>query len=395
MARGMIGHRGNGRRMTGLEAAPPPPMPMQEPPRGMIGASAPRGAKPKGGGLFEMFGYDPEATGMKPLEWFFSGPQQTAQARERMDKLKEAEMEAAETARYKQTVQGLLGDDPFAMQAALYNPGEFWKSYTPDNVAKRKAPIAGDKPLIDPNTYENVYTPPPELNGQSNNVQSTFVDKNGQLNLVMRNGEVVPTGKQARESYGTIDYGGVPYMVNRNAPGMVPLATPENIGNTQATIQDITTRGKAQTEAALNLPDAISRAERSIETIDALMAHPGFKKRYGIESLGGLMPALPGGQGAGAQAYIDQLTGAAFLEAFETLKGGGQITEMEGKKATAAITRLQDQRISPAEAEKAMQELREVARTGLLKAKVKANLLTAEDFAKMTDEELEFVAKIQ
>ena len=39
-------------------------------------------------------------------------------------------------------------------------------------------------------------------------------------------------------------------------------------------------------------------------------------------------------------AAHDQAVGAAFLQAFETLKGGGQITVTEGEKATAALTRM-------------------------------------------------------
>lgn len=47
-----------------------------------------------------------------------------------------------------------------------------------------------------------------------------------------------------------------------------------------------------------------------------------------------------GTSAAGGQAKIDQLRGKAFLEAFESLKGGGSITEKEGEAATAAKIRL-------------------------------------------------------
>lgn len=40
-------------------------------------------------------------------------------------------------------------------------------------------------------------------------------------------------------------------------------------------------------------------------------------------------------------AHLGQLEGQTFLQAFNTLRGGGQITEIEGGKATAAIARLQ------------------------------------------------------
>ncbi len=40
-------------------------------------------------------------------------------------------------------------------------------------------------------------------------------------------------------------------------------------------------------------------------------------------------------------AMLDQVQGGAFLQAFESLKGGGQITQIEGEKATQAIVRAQ------------------------------------------------------
>jgi hypothetical protein len=53
-----------------------------------------------------------------------------------------------------------------------------------------------------------------------------------------------------------------------------------------------------------------------------------------------LTPNLPSVDAARAATFLDQIGGAAFLTAFETLKGGGQITEVEGEKATNAIARL-------------------------------------------------------
>ena len=39
-------------------------------------------------------------------------------------------------------------------------------------------------------------------------------------------------------------------------------------------------------------------------------------------------------------SLLDQTAGSAFLTAIGTLKGSGQITEIEGKKATDAIARM-------------------------------------------------------
>jgi hypothetical protein len=41
------------------------------------------------------------------------------------------------------------------------------------------------------------------------------------------------------------------------------------------------------------------------------------------------------------KARLDQLKGGAFLEARQLLKGGGQITDFEGKRAEAAMARLE------------------------------------------------------
>lgn len=71
------------------------------------------------------------------------------------------------------------------------------------------------------------------------------------------------------------------------------------------------------------------------------------------------------------QVVLDQLGGQAFLQAFETLKGGGQITEVEGKKATDAMARL-NRKQSDAEFKRSLQDLREVVGAGLQRAKAGA-----------------------
>lgn len=62
------------------------------------------------------------------------------------------------------------------------------------------------------------------------------------------------------------------------------------------------------------------------------------------------------------QPKINQLLGKSFLTAYETLKGGGQITEIEGKKATDAIARL-DQSQSVEDFKQALKDLKQVVQT--------------------------------
>jgi hypothetical protein len=58
------------------------------------------------------------------------------------------------------------------------------------------------------------------------------------------------------------------------------------------------------------------------------------------------------------------LDGQAFLQAFESLKGGGQITEIEGQKATQAIGRLDDYQ-NPEDYKQALVELRDILATAM------------------------------
>jgi hypothetical protein len=95
----------------------------------------------------------------------------------------------------------------------------------------------------------------------------------------------------------------------------------------------------------------------------AAQPHPGFTGTVGMTFAPG-MRFVPGTPEADFQSMLDQVKGGAFLEAYERLKGTGQITEVEGKKATDAITRM-GTAISENEFMQAAKELRDVIQTGI------------------------------
>lgn len=66
--------------------------------------------------------------------------------------------------------------------------------------------------------------------------------------------------------------------------------------------------------------------------------HAGFESVVGLGFPG--MRFVPGSQSADFDKKFKQVIGKAFLKAFNDLRGGGSITEIEGIKATEAITRL-------------------------------------------------------
>jgi hypothetical protein len=151
---------------------------------------------------------------------------------------------------------------------------------------------------------------------------------------------------------------------------------------------------KNQIKAQQILPSVISRGEEGIRLIDDLIGkapvkdkngkiieegtkpHPGFETAVGATWLPGSR-FVPGTSAADFQARYEQLKGASFLEAFETLKGGGQITEKEGEKATAAINRMA---LAQSEAEfiSAAREVQNILNTGIKNAKTRAKVASAE-----------------
>ena len=149
-----------------------------------------------------------------------------------------------------------------------------------------------------------------------------------------------------------------------------------------------TETGKSAAKASAELPSAIEAADRGIKLIDEMIGdttvndrgqlvfgkkrpHAGFESYVGATLIPG-QRFLEGSDTASFELRQKQIEGQAFLDAFNTLKGGGQITEKEGEKATAAISRM-NKAASEVEYVKAARELQEVLREGVKRAKSKAS----------------------
>jgi hypothetical protein len=80
-----------------------------------------------------------------------------------------------------------------------------------------------------------------------------------------------------------------------------------------------------------------------IAAVDALLNSPDLDQITGMKGLGNewleKVGAAP--RYSNLMSYVEQLKGINFLEAYQGLKGGGPITDIEGKQATAARTRLE------------------------------------------------------
>ena len=214
------------------------------------------------------------------------------------------------------------------------------------------------------------YSPLGSGEGDDPYVQSTFIADDGEVMMTMRDGTTVRSGHKTRDQFKTVMVGEVPHKLNVRTGEITPITSAEVIGGNKATIETITENEKNRRTAQKDLPQVIENATRSLAAIDGLLENSGFESRYGMTSV---IPAIPGTEMANAQAFIDQIGGQAFLEAFQSLKGGGQITEIEGQKATAAITRLTNQSITPQAAREAAQELRDIVLRGIERAKAQAS----------------------
>lgn len=113
---------------------------------------------------------------------------------------------------------------------------------------------------------------------------------------------------------------------------------------------------------------ASAEAQRATETmrvIDLVLNNPKLPAVTGrfdgaIDPEGIFAPLYFGQDAQDLLPIIKQIQGQAFLQAFESLKGGGQITETEGKAATEAQARL-SRRQSPEAFKAALIELRMIA----------------------------------
>jgi len=116
--------------------------------------------------------------------------------------------------------------------------------------------------------------------------------------------------------------------------------------------------GETQGAAAASIPKVRQAAELMKGMITSIRTDPNMDWGVGGTSV---FNRIPGSPGLAFQKKSDQLRGQAFTQAFETLKGGGAISEREGAAATDAMTRL-DTALSKADYLKALDDLEAIVK---------------------------------
>ena len=164
--------------------------------------------------------------------------------------------------------------------------------------------------------------------------------------------------------------GGVPSALDARTGQSFALSTPERVGSNKATSETIQGEEAARLEAQQGLPQYVADTEIAISAVDALLEDGLYRERFG--SIADNIPAL-GNRANLAESYLKKIKGDLFLQAYQKLKGGGQITEIEGTKAENAMARLSTPGISENDAKAALEELRSILQNGIERAKAQAS----------------------
>lgn len=138
--------------------------------------------------------------------------------------------------------------------------------------------------------------------------------------------------------------------------------------------------GKGTGSAQFDLPAAQLTTQQTLEAIQSVRDQSkGMDEQFG-NILGipqQMLPTMPQSERANFQIEANRLINRTFLEAREVLRGGGQITDFESRKAEGAISNLEEAmaRGDKALFEKSLTELEQAVSDGYAKLQAQAGAM--------------------
>lgn len=138
--------------------------------------------------------------------------------------------------------------------------------------------------------------------------------------------------------------------------------------------------GKNTGGAQFDLPAAKLTTDQTLAAIADVRANErGLDEQFSMGGLQQMTPAWPGSEKAKFQVANNRLTNRAFLEAREVLRGGGQITDFESRKAEGAITNIEDAmaRGDKALYLKALADFEDAVKAGYAKLEAQASTMSS------------------
>jgi hypothetical protein len=256
------------------------------------------------------------------------GPEKAARAKALLDGHSDL---APQFSRY-----GINGANPVAAVGLL---AQSWGEYDPLAVEAKRAQIdaskasaaaaranAGNIGLTDP-IREFQFA-------KRNGFTGSFDDwkKQGQNNNASQN---ITWGRDAAGNWVPMQATRSGELVASRMPANVqPVPVPE-LAEAKAAA---TERGQGLGKAQVDLPAVEANADLIYKTLDQVKQAVDDAPRM----VGALTSRLPNvtADANKAQSMIDQTSGKVFLQAYAALRGGGAITEAEGAKAEASLSRL-------------------------------------------------------
>jgi hypothetical protein len=178
--------------------------------------------------------------------------------------------------------------------------------------------------------------------------------------------------KRTMNPFTQVDLAGGKATFDKRSGATTPLTTADQEAAGQAKVSaakaGATETATKTADVSFDLPRLEQNVTQSLKAIDALRGHPGLPYMTGLYSK---VPIIPGTKQAAASALAEQLQGKTFLEAYNTLKGSGQISNVEGEKAQAAIGRLNRSQ-STEDYQSALDDLKSVLVSGLDRARAQS-----------------------
>jgi hypothetical protein len=268
-----------------------------------------------------------------------------------------------------QQAYGKSGED--ALQALLIK-SQIQKAQQ-KNTQKKYMNVGAGGSIIDPETGQVIYSNP----SKGANTPSNILEWDEFQKMTPEQKKEYLEMKRNTQPWGMADIGGVPTLYNKSTADTRNVSSlPQEVAG-QGAIAEAKAGsqiiGEQTATAQMDLPRVEDNANQMLALLDKLEKHPGRTWATGKSSILPLQ-MVPGSSSRDFSTLLTQVGGKQFLEAFNSLKGAGQITEIEGKKATDAIARIQDTGQSEQAYLQAINELREVVTAGTERARRKAGV---------------------
>lgn len=168
-------------------------------------------------------------------------------------------------------------------------------------------------------------------------------------------------------------YGPVNRLWNTpQSPNRSGIPTPEQNPGFPQRLWDIAQAKKIEADLEAG-QKAAPQFERMIRQLSEINNHPGVKDGSALGLVGRAIAINPASKAGDLAARLDQVKNEAFLNVYQdTLKGGGQIANIEGTKGTAARIRV-NQASSPEAFRAAMKDYENAVREDYAQVQLRLN----------------------